>query len=114
MTGPILRHAAMVFTLTSIVFFSQAQAVRQTAVVKNFEKTAKPYTILTSGKQVTIKCLKEIKNLMVWSSGGNRVLEQKNINANQYNFRINIKEKIFFIMIQLADGKTYSEKLGVQ
>jgi hypothetical protein len=51
---------------------------------------------------------------MVWSSGGNRVLEQKNINANLYQFRISIKEKIFFIMIRLADGKTYSEKLGVQ
>ncbi len=51
---------------------------------------------------------------MVWSSGGNRILEQKNINASQYNFRITIKDRIFFMMIQLADGKTYSEKLGIQ
>lgn len=114
MIRPIIRNAAVVFLLTCIGFFTQAQPIKQATTVKEIEKPAKPYRILTSGKQVTIKCTKEIKNLMVWTSGGNRILEQKNINADHYNFRITIKEKIFFIMIRLADGKTYSEKIGVQ
>ena len=51
---------------------------------------------------------------MVWTSGGDRILEQKDINASSYNFRISVSEKIFFIMVRLVDGKTYSEKIGVQ
>lgn len=51
---------------------------------------------------------------MVWTSGGNRVLEEKNVNASQYIFRITIRENIFFIMIRLADGRMYSEKIGIQ
>jgi hypothetical protein len=51
---------------------------------------------------------------MIWTSGGNRVLEEKNVNTSSYNFRITVNEKTFFIMVQLMDGKTYSEKIGVQ
>ena len=114
MIQPVFRNAAMVILLTCIGFSVHAQSASQAAIVKEIEKPSKPYRIFTSGKQVTIKSTKEIKSLMVWSSGGNRILEQKNINASQYNFRITIKDRIFFMMIQLADGKTYSEKLGIQ
>ncbi len=94
---------------------SQAQPVDRQAVKVNVnEKNTKPYRILTTGKQVTIKSSKTIKSVMVWTSGGNRIVEDKNVNASSYNFRITVNEKIFFIMVQLADGKTYSEKLGVQ
>ena len=51
---------------------------------------------------------------MVWSSGGNRVHEQRDINAALYNFRITVNEKIFIIRVQQEDGNTYSEKIGVQ
>ena len=40
--------------------------------------------------------------------------EQKNINASSYNIRLTVNEKIFFIRVQLTDGNTYSEKIGVQ
>ena len=40
---------------------------------------------------------KEYKNIMVWTSGGHRIIEEKNLNANNYNFRITVNEKIFFI-----------------
>ena len=83
-------------------------------LVKETVKVAKPYRILTSGKQVTIKSSKDIKSVMVWTADGHRVIEQKDINAPSFNFRINVNAKVFFMMVQLADGKTYSEKLGVQ
>ena len=51
---------------------------------------------------------------MVWTAGGNRIVEEKNVKANQYNFRITISEKIFFVMLRLSGGKTYSEKIGIQ
>jgi len=91
-----------------------AQPVNTSTTVKENEKGSKPYRILTSGKLVTIKSSKAIKNLMVWSSGGNRILEEKDINASNYSFRITVNEKVFFVMVQLTNGKTYSEKIGVQ
>jgi hypothetical protein len=102
MMRPVIRIVFVIFSLTCFSIPPQAQPVSTPAVKEN-EKSNKPYRILTSGKLVTIK-----------SSGGNRILEEKNVNASNYNFRITVNEKIFFIMVQLADGKTYSEKIGVQ
>lgn len=89
----------------------EAQPVLAAATEAN--KPAKPYRIQTSGKQITIKSTKDIKTVMVWSSGGNRILEQKDINAGSYNFRLTVNEKVLFIRIQLVDGKVYSERLGL-
>ena len=110
---PIIRIMLLVFALTCFSIPQQAQPVN-TADVKENEKNNKPYRILTSGKLVTIKSTKTIKNVMVWTSGGNRIIEDKNVNTSSYNFRITVNEKTFFIMVQLVDGKTYSEKIGVQ
>ncbi len=86
--------------------------------VKENEVAAKqnpnPFRILTSGKQISIKSSKDIKTVMVWTASGHRIVEQKEVNASTYNFRINVNEKVFFVMLQLSDGKIYSEKIGVQ
>lgn len=113
MTQPIIR--CLVFMTCSMVLSLDvhAQSSKQPLAVSGIEKTARPYRILTSGKQVTIKCVSEIKNLMVWTSAGNRIVEQRNIKSSEYSFRVTVPEKLFFIMIQLADGKTYSEKIGL-
>lgn len=104
----IFPIAALLLSAVAI----EAQPVLAAATEKN--KPAKPYRILTSGKQITIKSNKEIKNIMVWSSNGNRILEQKEINAESYAFRLTVNEKILFIRIQLNDGKVYSERLGIR
>jgi hypothetical protein len=83
------------------------------AQVEKPEKTSKPYRILTSGKQVTIKSIKDMKSLMVWTASGHRILEQKEMNVQSYDFRIDVKEKYFFMMIQLSDGKVFTEKIGI-
>jgi hypothetical protein len=53
---------------------------------------------------------------MLWTASGHRILEEKEINVSTYNFRItnNIPDKIFFLMIQLQNGKVFTEKVGLQ
>ena len=75
---------------------------------------ARPFKVLASGKQITIKSSKNIKSILVWTASGHRIIEQKDVNANSFNFRISVNEKIFFVMLQLVDGKVYSEKIGLQ
>jgi hypothetical protein len=74
----------------------------------------KPYKILTSGKQVTIKSTKNIESIMVWTASGHRIVEQREVNAASYSFNVNISEKVFFIMIGYPGMKPYTEKIGVQ
>jgi hypothetical protein len=76
-------------------------------------KKPKPYRVLTSGKQVTIKSTRSIKNIMVWTASGHRIVEQKDINVASYSFNNITKEKIFFLMIQYEGQKPYTEKIGV-
>ena len=77
------------------------------------KKTPKPYKILSSAKQLTIKSSKNIKHIMLWTTGGNRVSEHKDINASQYVLEITAPQKTFFLMIALSDGKVYTEKIGL-
>jgi hypothetical protein len=77
-------------------------------------KEPKPYKILTSGKQITIKSGKNIKSVMVWTAGGHRIVEQQEINASTYTFNVNVNEKYFFVMIQLDGMKPFTEKIGIQ
>jgi hypothetical protein len=77
------------------------------------EKTPKPYRILTAGKKITISSKVAVKKVMIWTATGNRVLEQDNINSNNYSHTISINEKIFFVMIETTDGKRFTEKIGL-
>lgn len=77
-------------------------------------KESKPYKVLNSGKQITIKSSKNIQHVMLWTSSGHRVIEQREINAGSFTFIIPINEKIFFLMVGLQGGKIYTEKIGIQ
>jgi hypothetical protein len=74
---------------------------------------AKPFKILTNGKQVIIQSKQNLKSIMVWTASGHRVVEQKEINATSYSFTLSIKEMIFFLLLETAEGKRYTEKLGI-
>ncbi len=92
--------------LLSVLFIAgEAQPVK---------KETKPYRVLTSGRQLTIKSTKSIQHVMLWTTGGDRVIEQKDINSNSYSVNIPINRKAFFLMIGLANGKVYTEKIGIQ
>ena len=104
----VLRHYIAILFVCGLTFLSQAQPV---SAEKN---NPKPYKILTSGKQITIKATREINSLMVWTADGNRIVEQKDIHNSAYTFRVTNQEKVFFVMVKLSDGKVYSEKIGIQ
>ena len=76
-------------------------------------KDTKPYKITTASKQITIKSIKGIKQVMLWTTGGNRVVEQKEINNDSYVLNVPINQKTFFLMIGLSNGKIYTEKIGL-
>jgi hypothetical protein len=108
-----LRQLVAIIAITCLSILTQAQPVSNSASVKETAKISKPYRIHTAGKQVIIKSTTNIKSIIVWTSGGHRIVEQKDVNAGSYNFRITVNEKILFARIELVDGKTYSEKIGM-
>jgi hypothetical protein len=77
------------------------------------KKETKPYKVLTSGRQLTIKSSKIINHVMVWTTNGNRVVEQKGINGSSFTIDIPVSRNTFYLMIGLANGKIYTEKIGV-
>ena len=77
------------------------------------DSTAKPYKILTSGKQITVKSTKNIKSVMVWTASGHRIVEQKDVNSTSYSFTVTVNEKYYFVMIQYEGQKPFTEKIGV-
>ncbi len=104
MTRSVSRLIAML--LLSVLFIAvEAQPVK---------KEPKPYKVLTSGRQLTIKSIKSIQHVMLWTTGGDRVIEQRDINSNSYSVNIPISRKAFFLMIGLENGKIYTEKIGIQ
>ncbi len=100
-----IRRLLAIVLLSVVVLDLQAQP---------FAKETKPYKILTSGKNITIKSTNNINHIMIWTNGGNRLIEQRSINANNYSFTIPINGKFFFLMVGLSNGKIYTEKIGVQ
>jgi hypothetical protein len=86
----------------------------QPAEEKNPVKNNKPYKVLTSGRQLTIKSNKNIKHVMLWTLGGNRVVEHKEVNNLTCVVDIPVSQKNFFLMIALNDGKVYTEKIGIR
>ena len=99
-----------------IAVFSSAQG---TSVPEKKSTTAeiivsKPYKVLTSGKRITVQSKTEINKVLVWTATGHRFVEENNVNASSYSFTVTINDKFFFLMLELKDGKRYTEKIGVQ
>ena len=104
-----IRRLSAAAILSLFFFVSQAQP--ETSVPE--KKEPKPYQVMTSGKQLTIKSAKGIKQVMLWTISGNRVVEQREINNNSYTINIPVIHKTFFLMIGLSNGKVYTEKIGL-
>jgi hypothetical protein len=108
-----VKRLFAIVLLSVLCFTVEAQPVKVTGTIME-KNEAKPYKILTSGKQITIKSTKAIKHVMLWTTGGNRVVEQKEINNSFYAFTIPVNQKTFFLMIGLDGGKIYTEKVGLR
>ena len=112
MTLLFFRRLVTIIVITLLSVFTYAQPFP--ASQEEAAKVNKPYKILTSGKQVTVKSLKSIKSIMVWTASGHRIVEEREVNTSSYSFTINSGEKIFFLMIQVEGSKPFTEKIGVQ
>ena len=106
------RRLIAIALITCLSVFCYAQPAPPNDI-QNIKEN-KPYKILTTGKQVTVKSTKEIKSVMVWTATGHRIIEEKAVNSTAFSFNINVTEKIFFIMIRFEGSKPYTEKIGVQ
>ncbi|SRR5258705_6845279 len=111
MTLLFARRLLTIVIMTCLPFFLDAQPVPMNET--GTSRAAKPYKILTSGKQVTIKSSRDIKSVMVWTSSGHRIIEEKGVNATSFSFNLNVNEKVFFIRIEFEGTKPYTEKIGV-
>ena len=100
------RRLSGIILLSVLMIVSQAQPPAK--------KETKPYKVITTGKQITIKSSKDIQHVMLWTTSGHRVLEQREINSNSYTFTIPVNEKVYFLMVGLNDRKIYTEKISVQ
>ncbi len=109
MVSSVRRLLAVVF-LSVLFIVVQAQPLSNQSI----KKETRPYKVLTSGKEITIKSNKNIQHIIVWTTDGHRVVEQKEINAASFTFTIPINEKIFFLMVGLDGEKIYTEKIGVK
>lgn len=77
-------------------------------------KTTRPYTISNYGRVITVKSTKPIQHIMVWTTDGHRVVEQKDINKTSITFDIPISRNIFFLMVGLTNRKVYTDKISLQ
>ena len=110
MMASSVRRLLAVAALSVSFLASRAQPAGNDPI----KKETLPYKVLITGKQVTIKSDRNIQHIMLWTNGGNRVVEQRDINAGAYTFTIPINEKLFFLMVGLEGGKIYTEKIGIQ
>jgi|GEM_PF-1032219 len=109
MIRAVSRRLAAILTATLLAFATLAQAGNNPP-----SEEKKPYRILTSGRQVTVKSTRNIRHLMIWTASGHRVVELRDLNSTSYSFQATMKEKIYFIMIQYEGRKPYTEKIGVK
>ena len=115
MTYQAIRSMTVAIMCLAISNFSFAQAasVKEPSIAT--EKTEKrPFKIFTNGKKISIQSSKTIKTILVWTSSGNRIIEQQELNVSNYSFETPAKEKIFFLRLELDNGKVYTEKVGIQ
>ncbi|GJQ33911.1 MAG: hypothetical protein HBSAPP04_27500 [Ignavibacteriaceae bacterium] len=81
-------------------------------------KVNKPFKVLTSGKQITIKSTdaeNNLRQILVWTSTGHRIVEQHEMDAPSFDFSVSgINERVFFLMVEFKNGKRFSEKIGVR
>jgi hypothetical protein len=108
-----LLAAAVVLFIASIGS-AQADSVINSKTTIAEKPLPKPYRVLTSGKHITVQSKKDISKILVWTGTGHRFVEENNVNASSYSFNITISERFFYIMLELKDGKRYTEKIGVQ
>jgi hypothetical protein len=106
--------AIFVFALFSVTHFINGQPtetpIRESAV----KPPVKPFKVLTNGKQITVQSKQNLKSLIVWTASGHRIVEEKDLQTTSYSFSVPAKEKVVYLMVVTAEGKKFTEKMGVK
>ena len=112
MTHPILRKMIAVSFFAGLVNISMAQdpGIKSNVTVKT---ESKPFRILTNGQRITIQSTQDIQRIMAWTTSGHRIVEQTSFASQSYSFVVPNNEKFLFVMVQLKNGKHYTEKIGI-
>jgi hypothetical protein len=115
MMKPVIIKGLVIVLMLSLAAFTPAQPGGDTPKrIESANPEAKPYKVVTNGRRVTIQSKQNIKSVIVWTASGHRIVEQKALNANTFTFNITVKEKLFYIMLEMQNGKRHTEKIGVQ
>jgi len=114
MKKPIILTTVFIIFCLGFYSFLNAQSKPAGDIKETKTRSIKSYKVLTYGRQITIKSKQNIRNVMVWTTSGHRITEARNINEPSFSFTVFVNEKIFFVMIEFADGKRFSEKIGIQ
>jgi len=102
------RLLAIIILSISMIPLSQAQ------ISENSNKEPRPYKVSNTGRQVTLKSSKNIQHVMLWTTDGHRVVEQKEVNSNTCSFTVPVSNKLLFLMVGFDNGKVYTEKIGLR
>lgn len=107
----ILLTFLLIGTLSLPGFCQKANNKPVSGISQSREK--KPFKVLTSGRSITIKCNSNLKNILIWTSQGNRVVEQKDLRQPQFTYTATIRESVFFILLELENGERFTERVGI-
>jgi hypothetical protein len=115
MMKPVIFQGFVIALYLSLAAHTPAQSGGDSLKInESITPDAKPYKVVTNGRRVTIQSKQNIKSVIVWTATGHRIVEQKALNANTFTFTITVKEKLFYIMLEMQNGKRHTEKIGVQ
>ncbi len=114
MIRPFILKAIVAFALCGVVHSTHGQGKPFIAGTETPAPSAKPYKVLTNGKQVTLQLKQSLKSLIVWTASGHRIVEEKALQATTYTFTVPTKEKVFFMVLETLEGKRFTEKMGVK
>lgn len=107
---------AFAFLLPDAQAQDKNETVEKTTVTA-VKPATKPYRIFTAGKRITIQCRNSnnnLKRILVWTASGNRIVERHDLDEDSFTFYAPSSDKIFFMLIETANEKRYTEKIGVQ
>ena len=114
MTYPVIRRMAAAALFVCIVTASMAQDPSLNSKSISAKTESKPFRVLTNGRRITIESNQDINRIMAWTTTGHRIVEQTKFDNPSFTFTIPNTEKYIFVMIQLKNGKYYTEKVGAQ
>lgn len=84
------------------------------AQVPGNKESTLPYKVITEGNRITLRSTIKMNKILVWTASGHRVAEEHKLDTYTWTYRVTISENIFFIMVETADGKRSTKKIGLR